>query len=386
MQTAQARPPTVLERALAARVLPHLSSPEPGAAGLLDLTTAAPPVVPEVVRAAAKQALDQGETHYTSGSGIPALRAALAAHVSADGFPADAGTIGITNGGTEAIYIALQSALRPGDRALYVEPITPHIVELLRFVGAEPVALPTQAADGFLPRADAVAQAGARLLLLASPSPVSGLAIPPRRLRELLGTARAAGMSVILDRSYAPGMYAPPPPFPDAELAAQIITVGSFSAVHGLGGWRVGYYSAPPADIATFNNLKQSMSICTTAVSQFAARAALDDAPTWLDERKRSVAAARDTAVALLSRADLRSVVPDALPPLLIDVRWAGDDRALARRIAREAGVVVEPGSRFGRSSAGFLRINLDCGHDRLREGLGRAIPVLRVAREEVQP
>jgi bifunctional pyridoxal-dependent enzyme with beta-cystathionase and maltose regulon repressor activities len=79
----------------------------------------------------------------------------------------------------------------------------------------------------------------------------------------------------------------------------------------------------------------------------------------------------------------MQAVEPDALPPLLIDVRWAGDDRALARRLVNETGVLVDPGSRFGASTAGFLRINLACGLDRLREGLERVGPVLRAAREE---
>jgi aspartate/methionine/tyrosine aminotransferase len=173
--------------------------------------------------------------------------------------------------------------------------------------------------------------------------------------------------------------------FPDAALAAQIVTVGSFSAVHGLAGWRVGYYSAPPDDVATFNNLKQSMSICTTAVSQFAARAALDDAPAWLEERRRSIAATRDAALALLNKAGIQAVKPDALPPLLIDVRGAGDDRALARRLVEEVGVLMEPGGRFGSGTAGFLRIDLTCGEDQLRSGLERAVPVLHSALEEAQ-
>lgn len=378
------RPDTVLGRALATRVLPHLhGTPVSTPPDLLDLTLAEPVAAPEVVRTAAKRALDEGETHYTSGSGVAVLREALAARISAEGFPAETGTLGITNGGTEAIYIALQSVLQVGDQVLYVEPMSPHIVEMVRFVGAVPVALATSAEEAFVPPVDAVSGGSARLLLLASPSPITGGAIPNARLVELIRAARAAGTSVILDRSYAPGIYATQPPFPDAALASQIVTVGSFSAVHGLTGWRVGYYSAPPADIATFNNLKLSMSICTTAVSQFAARAALEEAPEWLEERRQTYATARDGAVAQLASADISTVTPDALPPLLIDARAAGDDRVLVQRLATQAGVRVEPGSRFGVSTAGFLRINLGVGAATLRTGLERAIPVLRATLEE---
>lgn len=366
------RPDSAMGRALAERVLPHLASRTQLPAALIDLTLAAPVVTPAVIREAAKLALDEGETHYTAGSGIPALREALAASISADGFPVNAASVGVTNGGTEAIYIALQSALKPGDRALYVEPMSPHIVEMVRFIGADPVAITTRPEDNFLPPTNALDASDAQLLLLSSPSPITGRLIPNERLVALIATARDRGMAVILDRSYAPGAYQPQAAFPDAALARQIVTVGSFSAVHGLTGWRVGYYSAPPADVGTFNNLKQSMSICTTAVSQFAARAALLEAPQWLEARKQRFAAARDAAITQLSAAGVTVVEPEALPPLLIDARACGDDVTVTEKLAGEFGVRVEPGSGFGASAAGFLRINLGAPLATLSAGLER--------------
>jgi len=372
MTAPAARPDTAMGRALAERVASHLAQQASPGAGLIDLTQDKVVVTPVSVREAAKAALDEGETHYTAGSGIPELRDALAEQLTVEGFPVEAAGLGITNGGTEAIYIALQSALRPGDRALYVEPMSPHIVQMLRFIGAEPVPIVTRPDDGFLPPLAALDTAEARLLLLASPSPITGKLIPNEHLAAIIAAAREREMAVILDRSYAPGVYEPQAAFPDAALARQIVTVGSFSAVHGLTGWRVGYYSAPPAEVGAFNNLKQSMSICTTAVSQFAARAALVDAPQWLAERKLRFAAARDTAVARLSAAELHVVEPDALPPLLIDARAFGDDMALTERLAGEFGVWVEQGTRFGASTAGFLRINLGAPQETLDAGLER--------------
>ena len=377
MTAPAARPNTAIGRALAERVVPHLAWQAAPSVGLIDLTRAEVAATPTVIREAAKAALDEGETHYTAGSGIPELRTALAAQLTAEGFSVDAAGLGITNGGTEAIYIALQSALRPGDRALYVEPMSPHIVQMLRFVGAEPAPIVTRPDDGFLPRLSALDVVDARLLLITSPSPITGKLIPNEHLSALLAAARERDMAVILDRSYAPGVYRPQAAFPDAALACQIVTVGSFSAVHGLTGWRVGYYSAPPAEVGAFNNLKQSMSICTTAVSQFAARAALVDAPQWLAERKLRFAAARDAAVARLSAAGVTVVVPDALPPLLIDARTFGDDIALTERLAGEFGVWVEHGTRFGASTAGFLRINLGAPPEVLDAGLARLCDAL---------
>ena len=84
-------------------------------------------------------------------------------------------------------------------------------------------------------------------------------------------------MTVVLDRSLATALYDPAlARFGNPELGANLVTIGSFSAGYGLAGWRVGWLSAPPETMKLFRELKQAMSICTTAVSQFAALAVLD--------------------------------------------------------------------------------------------------------------
>lgn len=368
-------PDTVMGRALAKRVLTLVAeraelAPPTGAR--LDLTRPETAVLPAAIRAAAKAALDRGETHYTSRPGVPELRQAVAAAATAAGFPATAETTVITNGSAEALYIALQTALQPGDRAIVVEPFRPELRQMIEFIGAEVVPFPTSAGDRFVPTASDLPAAAAKVLLIASPSPITGIAIPPDTLRDLIAAAVEHDMFVILDRSLETARYdGEPTIFPDPSLGAEVLTTGSFSTGHGLGGWRVGYFTAPNQRMKQLRELKQAMSICTTAVSQFAALQALEQSDTWLHERQTVAVNRRNRAVSILGSAGLATVEADAFPPLLIDTRDTGqDDREIAANLARDAGILVEPGSRFGTATSGYLRLNLLAPESVLTEGL----------------
>jgi aspartate aminotransferase len=342
----------------------------------IDLTTAEVARLPEHVRAAAKDALDRGETHYTSRPGVPELRAAIARRLNDAGIPASSDTVIITNGGAEGVYVALQSVVAAGDRVLAVEPIAPNVVEIIRFIGGEIARVAPSREDGLIPSLDAVASADASVLLIASPSSISGVAMSTQHLERLLRVAVDRGMVPIVDRSASTCYYEPVrEAFDDETVTSNMLTVGSFSTGHGLLGWRVGYLAAPDERMGKLRNLKQAMSICTTAISQFAALAALEGPDDWLHERRMTFAAKRDLAAERLRRAGLEVVQPSVYPSLLIDVSVLGaDDREVAARLEREAGTRVEAGSNYGSATRGFIRINLAVDETTLRTGVERIV------------
>lgn len=381
------RPDTVMGRRLAERALRLVGAAEGDElragsdAGVdinIDLTEPESEQTPEHVRAAAHDALDRGETHYTSGAGIFLLRRALAERSTAEGFPATPDGIVVTNGGAEALYIALQSVLRPGDRVLVAGPGAPGVGQLIAFIGAVSVPLPVQRAARFIPDPTAIldAEPAPRVVLLASPSPVTGVAIPAEQLAALIDAAHARGVLVILDRSLAWCGFEQHDGI--AVAGASVLTIGSFSTAYAMSGWRVGYVAAPDDLINLFSgmsDLKVAMSICTSAISQYAALAALDGPTHWLDVRRASFIARRDLALGLLREAGMDAVVPDAdaWPSLLLDTRLMHpDDCRAARMLANDTGVRVEPASRYGPSLAGYTRITLAAPEVSLRDGLQR--------------
>jgi aspartate/methionine/tyrosine aminotransferase len=372
------RAETVMGRAIntrtntLARSLP--SEPVTVSPDEIDLTTPETLVVPEHVRAAAAAALDRGETHYTTRPGVIPLREGIAQRLSADGFPATVETVLVSNGGAEALYIALQMLLKPAQRMVVAGPVPANVVAMIRFIGAEPILIPSSVETRFYPTAASIAAAEGTSLLLSSPSSITGLACSAEEQEAMIATALERGMTVVVDRSLATALYDPAlGRFGNPELAAKVVTIGSFSAGYGLAGWRVGWLSAPPVTMKLFRELKQAMSICTTAVSQFAALAVLDGPHDWVDARRADFTRRRDQAIARLGATPLVPVGPDAYPALLVDVRAVdADDRHFADRLRKETGVVVAPGSALNPAPAGFVRLDLSAPAATLATGIER--------------
>jgi aspartate/methionine/tyrosine aminotransferase len=364
-----------MERALAARVgqfrpqARHDDRPD----GAIDLTKPEPCPVAEETRAAATGALDQGLTHYTSALGLPSVRATIAAYLTARGHPVSPEQVAFTSGGREATYLALQASVVPGDRVLLTGPISPRIVEMVQLIGAEPVRLVTSPDNRFAPSAKEVAASlPARVLLLGNPNPATGTLMPQEGFLTLLDTALEHGLTTILDRSLADVTYDPPAPVPSPDLSQRLVLVGSLTESHGLAGWRAGYLSAPEPLMAKIDDMKSGLSICSPPVSQVVAQAALELPAAWLQQRVSDFRARRDRVLAELSGAGIRAIVPDALPWLLVDTRTLGDAGQLALQLARETGVIVEPATHFGASSAGLLRIHLGAAPGDLDTGVRR--------------
>ena len=373
------RPDTTMGRALAARALrleaTHTGNRLAASSGLLNLTQPESVLLPEHIRQAAKDALDRGETHYTVRPGVPELRAAIARQLDREGFSASVDRTVITNGGAEALYIALQATLKPGHRAAVLGPVDPGVLEMIRFIGAEVHVAAGDPENRFIPSPEDFSSIEAGVLILASPSPITGVAIPSAALEAIVSSAVERGVSVILDRTHSSCLYQPEvQPFRERALTENFFLIGSFSVSHALRGWQVGYFVSPEQRIAELRGLKQAMSICTTAVSQFTALAALEEPTDWFDGRRRELRARRDSVIAELQAAGLAVLAPDAYPPLMIDTRpIASDDRSVVEYL-RGSGVAVEPGSRFGPMTAGFIRIDLSCDAEVLDKGIRRIV------------
>ncbi|HRA30787.1 MAG TPA: pyridoxal phosphate-dependent aminotransferase [Thermomicrobiales bacterium] len=337
-----------------------------GPAGAIDLTVAGPDGPAEHVQSAAIAALERGETHYTDRQGILPLREKIAEQSTIEGYPAQPDAVVVTNGGSEALYILLQSVVTPGTGVLVAGAIAPNVARMLVFMGGRVEWIP---AGGEIP-----AGTMASVLLAGNPSPASGIALPHGTIERLAAAALDREMAVIIDRSLAWSAFDPAGmPFADAEIGARVMTAGSFSHAWGMAGWRAGYFTTPLDQRARMQELKQAMSICTSTASQFAALAALEGPNEWLASRRARFLSIRDEAITALDAAGIPAIPPDAWPPLLLDTRLIHpDDRQAAAMIRQSAGVIVGPGSAWGPTARGYTRIRLDADVDALREGIAR--------------
>lgn len=330
-------------------------------------------------------ALDRGETHYTDRTGIAPLRAAVAARFGTldDLSYEPKGEVLICGGGREALFVATQMLIEPGDEVLVAEPAPAAYAEGVRLAGGIPIAVPTRAEECFALKAEAVRARitpRTRALLFGSPATPTGGVTTGADLEALAEVARIYNLLVIWDETYREYAYAGAE---QANLAAlpgmreRTAIVGSFSARYAMSGWRAGYVVGPVNLIRPVTLMKQALTICSPAPSQWAAFAALDGPQDEADAAVREIAERRASALAALDRLGLRCVGAGS-PFLWLDVRALGvSGREFAALAAREAAVRLRAGEDFGASGTGWVRLTLNAPTDTLALALGRLAPLV---------
>lgn len=343
---------------------------------------------PAHVIAAAKAALDAGETKYTPVAGTQRLREAAALHFARDlGITVPPSQVIVSAGGKQAIFHALLATLDPGDEVLIPAPWWVSYPEMVRFAGAEVVALPTEAAGGYCitsEQLEAAITPKTRWLLLNSPGNPTG-SIYSAALLDAIGTvlARHPQVLVLSDDIYAPLRYLPGAHATLAavrpDLAERVLTVSGLSKSHAMTGFRIGLAAGPEWLIKAMERLQSHSSGNPSSVSQAAAVAALEGPQAFLGEWCERFRARRDLVVAAINAVPgLSCPAPDGAFYCLVDAaphmaRFGGDE-ALCLDLL-DHGVAVVAASAFGGES-GF-RISFAADEATLEEALRRIAAAL---------
>jgi aspartate aminotransferase len=338
---------------------------------------------PAHVIAAAKAALDAGETRYTAVGGTAAMKAAAALHFARDlGIAVPVSQVTVSAGGKQAIFHALLATLNPGDEVLIPAPWWVSYPEIVRFAGGDVVALPTDAHGGFRITADQLAAAitpRTRWLLLNSPGNPTGATYSAEELRAIGAVLRAhPDLLVMSDDIYAPLRYSPGAHATLAaecpDLAERVLTISGVSKSHAMTGFRIGVAAGPEWLIRSMEKLQSHSSGNPCSISQAAAVAAFTGPQDFLNAWRERFRARRDMVVGAINAIPgLATPVPDGAFYCMIDaaplMARFGNDEALVLNIL-EHGVAVVPASAFG-GWDGF-RISFAADEAQLAEALRR--------------
>ena len=219
---------------------------------MIDLTVAnlpAPPGLAALAAAAAAELPRELGGHGYEPFGLPALRAAVAAHLSARGLPTEAAQVLITQGALHALDLALRTLARPGDRVLVETPTYPSALDAIRAHGCVPVGVPVGAGGWDLDfMASALRDARPRLgYLIPDFQNPTGLRAPAPARRVVARAARAAGVPLVSDESLAELWLDDAAPAPrsmaQGEHGTGVLAVGSLSK-SVWGGLRAGWVRA----------------------------------------------------------------------------------------------------------------------------------------------
>jgi aspartate/methionine/tyrosine aminotransferase len=341
---------------------------------------------PGHIKAAAIDALQSGRVHYTPNAGIPELRAAIAEKLWRDNglrVDPDRGIV-VTVGAKESVFMCLYGLLDPGDEILVPTPVWPDYLDTTKVVGAVPVEVPLRPERGYQPDpADLAAAVTPRTkaLVIHSPHNPTGAVTDEATLRAVAETAAEFDLLVIADEIYEKliydGVHVSIASLPG--MCERTVTINGFSKAYSMTGWRLGYVAGPPALIAPLLKVHQVTTTCATSFAQWGGVAAYRGDQGCVAEMTAEFARRRAlVADALRAMPGITLVPPRGAFYAFPDVRALGmPDVELAELLLREAHVATVPGSTFGRSGEGHLRISYAAGYDILAAALERMARVV---------
>jgi aspartate/methionine/tyrosine aminotransferase len=329
---------------------------------------------PAPVSAEAIRLLGTGDPlGYTTSTGIPELREAIAGHyrrsyvleISAD-------DVIVTTGSSGGFLLAFLAAFDAGDRVAIARPGYPCYRNVLSALGCELVEIPTGPATRFQPTVEQLAEAHAHTpfagLVVASPANPTGTMLLPEELAAIARWCDTHGVQLVSDEIYH-GIEYPDGPSGTASLASsawqtsrEAVVFGSFSKYFSMTGWRLGWMLAPERLRRPVDVLTGTFSICPPVLAQHAALAAFDDASyAELDAHVGRYAHNRGLLLDGLRRLGITELAPaDGAFYAYADVRHlTNDSMAYARDLLARTGVAVATGIDFDTVDGGrFLRFS----------------------------
>lgn len=334
---------------------------------------------PSSITARAIEALELGDTHYTDVPGRPALRGAIAGHLSGQGLDCKAENVVVLAGAQNGLFAASLCLFEAGDEIIVLEPAYVTYEATFALTGARLVRVGTDVDAGFRLDARAVAAAvtpRTRGILFANPNNPTGVVMLRSELEQIARIAIDHDLWVVVDEVYSSLVFERP----HVSLAAlpgmadRTATIGSLSKSHAMTGWRVGWVAGPQPLIRHVEHMALNMLYGLPGFIQEAALAAFENYDGIVAEMLAAYKIRRDIVTTGLSGIPgLRVLVPEAGMFVLLDVRaMPMPPNALAWALFRETGVSVLDATAFGEAAYGFLRMSFALGDDALREACRR--------------
>ena len=337
---------------------------------------------PSHVLEAARQALNEGKTHYTPSMGIPELREALVKKAKNDyglSYNPESEVL-VTNGGTEAIFLALLSIINPLDEVLVPDPgFVCYEPDVLMADGV-PVSVPLFEKDGFRYDADVVMSritGKSHVMIVNSPSNPVGNVLSYEEASSIAKVAVERDLIVICDEVYEKILYDGVKHYSLAAfpgMRERTVIVNSFSKTYAMTGFRIGYAFGPREVISQMLLALQYAVACVNGPAQYAALAALEGPQDSVrgmvkefDRRRRLIYSG------LMGITGFRCILPRGAFYIFPNIQDFGKSSTeFTEYLLSEGKVVAVPGSAFGQHGEGYVRFSYATSYNRIEEALNR--------------
>ncbi|MGI6080285.1 MAG: pyridoxal phosphate-dependent aminotransferase [Candidatus Avilachnospira sp.] len=332
--------------------------------------------------------LEKGRTFYTSNSGLKELRQEICNFTKRkyDCNYMVSETL-VTVGGSEAIDIAFRAMLDEGDEVIIPEPCYVSYRPCAILAGGVPVIIDLKEENRFRLTAQELLQAitdKTKILLLSFPNNPTGAIMERKDLEEIARICIEKDIFVVSDEIYSELTYGKERHVSIASLPGmreRTVVINGFSKAFAMTGWRLGYAMGPENIIKQMTKIHQFAIMCAPTTSQFAAVEALRNGDEDIELMRESYDQRRRYLLSAFEEMGLPCFEPEGAFYMFPSIKRFGmSSDEFAERLLKAEKLAVVPGTAFGTSGEGFLRISYAYSLESLKEAmerLGRFIKTL---------
>ncbi len=337
--------------------------------------------------------LEKGRTFYTSNSGLMELRSEICRYLKRkydlSYNPKD--EVLITVGGSEAIDIALRAMINPGEEVIIPQPSYVSYEPCAILANANPVIINLKNENEFRLTAAELEEAitdKTKVVIMPFPNNPTGAIMERKDLEAVAEVIIKHDLYVISDEIYAELTYSDSGHVSIASIPGMLertIVINGFSKSYAMTGWRLGYACGPKAILEQMTKIHQFAIMCAPTTSQYAAIEALRHGDDDVKEMCDAYNQRRRYLLHTFKQMGLPCFEPFGafyVFPCIKEFGMSSDEFAL--RLLEEEKVAVVPGTAFGDSGEGFLRISYAYSIESLKEAIGRIESFIGRLREEM--
>ena len=335
-------------------------------------------VTPWHIREAAMDSLEKGKTYYTSNSGLLTLRREIAAYLSRRfglSYQGDTEVV-VTVGGSEAVDLAMRAVVEPGDEVIIPAPCFVCYEPLCQMAGGVPVVVETKEENEFRLTAEELKNAitpKTKMLVLPYPGNPTGAVMEEEDLLALCEVLKGTDIMVLSDEIYSEltyeGKHASIAQFP--EMKDKTIVINGFSKSFAMTGWRLGYALGHSDIISAMIKIHQYAIMSSPTTSQYAAIEALKNGDDDVEQMKGEYNIRRRVLVDGLNKLGLECFEPMGafyVFPSIKSTKMTSNE--FCEELLKSEKLAVIPGSAFGESGEGYIRISYAYSLDKIKTAL----------------
>ena len=325
-------------------------------------------------------ALEKGKTFYTSNSGLTELRNEISNYIlRTQNVKYDSKKeVLVTVGSSEAIDIALRAICNPGDEVIIPQPAYVSYEPCTLLAGATPVIIDLQQKNNFKLTAEELRNAitdKTKVLILPFPNNPTGAIMEKEDLEQIAKVVIENDLYVISDEIYSELTYnGQHVSIVSIEgLKERTILINGFSKAYAMTGWRLGYACGPEQIIKQMTKIHQYAIMCAPTTSQYAAVEALKNGDEDVKNMRQEYNQRRRFLIKCFKEMQIECFEPYGAFYVFPCIKEFGmTSEEFATKFLEEEKVAVVPGSAFGKSGEGFLRISYAYSLENLKIAMER--------------